>query len=217
MSDNSDLPIVLLGCGGHASVLADILLKQGRKIIAIVNPGKESLREIFTGMHQLKSDEDVLQYKPESILLVNGIGMIPKSELKRNVNEYFLSKGYQFSTVISEMALISPFARISKGAQVLPGAIVQTGAIVGEHSIVNSGSLIEHDCRLGAYNHIAPKAVLCGQVCSGSDVYVGAGATVINNINLPTGTIVGAGAVVTKSFAEKSIIYAARPLIKQFK
>ncbi|ANZ08812.1 acetyltransferase [Vibrio parahaemolyticus] len=208
------LPIVMIGGGGHASVLADILIFQGREILAVISPEDISQRPVFKGMTHLKNDEDVLAFSKDKVLLVNGIGMMPKSGFKRKINEYFLSLGYRFETVIANSAYVSPFSKIETGAQILPMAIIQTGVTVGSHSIINSGALVEHDCNIGSYNHIAPRATLCGQVETKNNVYVGAGSTVIQGVSIGSDSIVGAGASLTKSLETNTIAYPARVAIK---
>ncbi|MFN0719105.1 acetyltransferase [Vibrio cyclitrophicus] len=214
MSDESLLPIVMIGGGGHASILTEILLNQGREILAVVSPEDISQRSVFKGMTHLKNDEDVLTFDKDKIRLVNGIGMMPKSNFKKKINEYFLSLGYRFETVTADSALVSPFSKIETGAQILPMAIIQIGATVGSHSIINTGALVEHDCSVGTYNHIAPKATLCGQVETKDNVYIGAGSTVIQGISIASGTVVGAGATLTQSVKENTIVFPARVAIK---
>ncbi|WP_335920959.1 acetyltransferase [Shewanella algae] len=214
MSDDTRLPIVMIGGGGHASVLADIIVSQGREILAVVSPDDIRQRSVFKGMTQLRNDDDVFAFHKNEVLLVNGIGMMPKSDVKRKINEHFLSLGYQFETVIADSAFVSSKSIIEPGAQILPMAIVQTGATVGRHSVVNTGALVEHDCCIGAYNHIAPKATLCGQVKTEDNVYIGAGSTVIQGISIGRGSIVGAGASINQSLEVNTIAYPARVTIK---
>ncbi|WP_257574921.1 acetyltransferase [Shewanella algae] len=214
MSDDTRLPIVMIGGGGHASVLADILVSQGREILAVVSPDDIRQRSVFKGMTQLRNDDDVFAFHKNEVLLVNGIGMMPKSDVKRKINEHFLSLGYQFETVIADSAFVSSKSIIEPGAQILPMAIVQTGATVGRHTVVNTGALVEHDCCIGAYNHIAPKATLCGQVKTEDNVYIGAGSTIIQGISIGRGSIVGAGASINQSLEVNTIAYPARVTIK---
>ncbi len=183
-------------------------------MVAVISPEDISQRRVFKGMTHLKNDQDVLAFNKNQVLLVNGIGMMPKSGFKRDINEYFLSLGYRFETVIADSALVSPFSTIEIGAQILPMAIIQTGATVGSHSIINTGALVEHDSCVGAYNHIAPKATLCGQVKTEDNVYVGAGSTVIQGVSIGSNAIVGAGAVLTKPLETNTIAYPARVAIK---
>ncbi|WP_318401306.1 acetyltransferase [Photobacterium leiognathi] len=207
MNDEVNLPIVMIGGGGHASVLAEILLNQGRNILAVISPEDISQRPVFEGISVLQQDKDILKFDKEKILLVNGIGMMPKSGFKQKINEYFLSLGYKFETVIADSAHISTNAVIESGAQILHAAIVNTGAKVGAHSIVNTASVIEHDCDIGAYNHLAPRSLLCGQVKTGINVFVGANATVINNISIGKDSVVGAGCTIRKKIDNNLIAY----------
>lgn len=198
----------MIGGGGHASVLAEILLLQRREILAVISPECINHRAVFKGVTHLKNDEDVLEFNKDQVLLVNGIGMAPKSNLKRKVNEYFLSLGYKFETVISNSATVSRFAKIETGSQILPSAIIQTGAVVGQHSIVNTAAIVEHDTRIGNYCHVAPRATLCGQVEVGASVYVGAGATVIQGVTLASGCIVGAGTTIVSNVKPFTITFS---------
>ncbi|WP_172564941.1 acetyltransferase [Vibrio navarrensis] len=203
---NKHKPLVLIGGGGHASVLADILLGQERDIVAVISPDDLSSRAVFAGLTHLTQDEEVKRFSPESVHLVNGIGMLPRSTLRQRVNQQFLELGYQFETVIASDAHVSRFATIHSGAQILSGARVQTGAVIGEHTIVNSGALVEHDCQIGAYNHIAPRATLCGQVASEAQVFIGAGATILPGINLGQNSIVGAGVTILSHVSTETVM-----------
>lgn len=203
-------PLIVIGGGGHASVLIDILRVQKREILAVICPDDLSQRSVFNGILHLSKDEDVLNYPPDSVRLVNGIGVLPRSNVKKKLNQYYLSLGYQFETVISEQAWISNEAVIETGAQVFAGAIIQTGAKISAHTIINSKALIEHDSVIGKYNHVAPNATICGQVETSENVYVGASSTLIQNIKLDKNVVVGAGAVVTKNVLEGRTCYPYR-------
>ncbi|PNV71610.1 acetyltransferase [Vibrio cholerae] len=214
---NEPLPLVLIGGGGHASVLADILLGQGREILAVICPDDVSSRAVLAGIPHLTQDEDITRFSPDSVRLVSGIGMMPRSTFRQRINEKFLAQGYVFETVIASDAHVSRFATIYSGAQILSGARVQTGAIIGEHTIVNSGALVEHDCQIGAYNHIAPCATLCGEVFTHEAVYIGANATVIQGLALEVQSTVGAGAILTQSLPLGGTCYPSRACIKENK
>ncbi len=212
---NNHKPLVLLGGGGHASVLADILLGQGRQILAVICPDDISSRSVFAGLTHLTRDEDVEHFSPDSVLLVNGIGMLPRSTFRQRINQKFLELGYQFETVIASDAHVSPFAIIHAGVQILSGARVQTGAQIAGHTIVNSCALVEHDCQIGAYNHIAPKATLCGEIHTEENVFIGANATLIQGIVLESQSVVGAGAILTQSLSSGYTCYPAHAFPKK--
>ncbi|MGR5070272.1 acetyltransferase [Vibrio alfacsensis] len=217
MSKLSLKPLVIIGGGGHASVLVDILREQQRKILAVISPDDLDSRLVFDGYEHFRHDEDVFQFKPEDVLLVNGVGALPKSSLRHRLTQLYQSRGYHFETVIASSALVSKFAKIETGVQVFPNAIIQAGASIDCHTIVNTGVIVEHDCIIGQFNHLAPRATLCGQVRTALNVYIGAGATVIQNIQLADNVVVGAGAVVTKDVASDQVCYPCRMTLKSSK
>lgn len=211
---DSHKPIIIIGGGGHASVLVDILRQQNREILAIVSPDKVDERAVFTNVKQLFSDKDVFKYSNRDVLLVNGIGFLPRSTVRAHITKLYIENGYKFATVVAEDAMVSSYATIMQGTQVLSGARVQAGAVIGEHSIINTAAVVEHDCNIGVNNHIAPCATLCGQVKTEADVFIGANATIIPNVELKQGCIVGAGATLTRSLLAGQTCYPSRSQIK---
>lgn len=202
MNKDGLYPLIVLGGGGHASVLVEILQDQGREIIAVVSPDDITSRSIFSGLQWLCSDNEVLKnYSKDSVRLVNGIGMLPNSKHRKAVGEYYSSLGYKFERIISSSAIVSDYSVLEEGTQVLHFGLVNTGASIGRHSIVNDGAIVEHDSKIGAFNHICPKATVCGQVKTGDDTFVGAGATIIQGIVVPSGSVVGAGVTVSNRYA----------------
>ena len=213
--NKSDLkPLLVIGGGGHASVLVDMLRSQNRDVLGVISPNKLDKRIAFQGLTNLHNDRDVFKYPADEVLLVNGIGVLPGSGLKRKLNDFYLSKGYCFETLISQNAQVSTFSKIEAGVQILAGAIIQAGVKIGEHTIVNTGAIVEHDSIIGEYNHIAPAATLCGQVNTSEGVYIGAGSTVIQNIKLGANATVGAGAVVARDLQSNEICYPSRSSYK---
>lgn len=207
-------PLVLIGGGGHASVLADILLGQGRDILAVISPKDVSSRNVFSGILHLNNDYDVRRFPSNEVLLVNGIGAVPRSSFRERISQYFLELGYKFETVISSKAMVSEHAMIKSGVQVLPGASVQTGAIICDHSIINTGAVVEHDCDIGAYCHIAPNATVCGGVRVEDNVYIGANSTVLQGLKLERSSVVGAGATLTKDLSFNMTAYPSKVEVK---
>lgn len=205
----------MIGGGGHASVLTDILRSQKRKIVAVVCPDNPSNRSVFAGIPHFSNDDDVLQFSPEKVLLVNGIGVLPNSSIKRKLNQYYLSYGYQFETVVADSAEISSYAQISAGSQVFPGVIIQTGVRIGSHCVINTGAVIEHDCCIGEYNHIAPNATVCGQVKTHLGVFIGASSIVFQNVELSEYAIVGAGSILAKNLKCREVCFPFRSKIKK--
>ncbi|WP_201597406.1 acetyltransferase [Psychrobacter vallis] len=204
-------PLVIIGSGGHASVIAEILLNQGRDIVAVVSPIQVYENSPLKGITRLVSDESLLDtYSPDQIELINGIGAIPGNDTHFRLFNYFSEHGYTFSSVISPHAIVASSAKLAQGVQIMHGAIIQTNANINRNCLINSGAIVEHDCSIGPHNHIAPNATLSGGVITGSQVHIGTGANVIQSIKIGQQSVVGAGCTVVRDVPEKQVIVPAR-------
>ena len=210
-------PVLILGSGGHASVIVDILRQLNYEIVGLVSPDNDSKSKVFSGIDFFISDDDVLKFDKNKIKLVNGLGSLPGNKSRSLIYNKFVSLGYEFETIIASTAFISSYAELGNGVQVFPGVIIQAGASIGANSIINTGAIIEHDCIIGQNNHIAPGVTLSGQVTTEEQVHIGTGASVIQSVFIGKNTTVGAGAVINKNVSEYSICYAPRGVNKVMK
>lgn len=186
-------PIIILGNGGHASVLTEMLLLQGRKILGFTAPEEQ---RNFYGLAYLGTDEIVVTINPEKVDLVLGIGTVNMSTVRHSLFEELKNLGYRFATCVHPTAIISSTATLAEGVQVMAGAIVQPHVQIRENTIINTGSIIEHDCVIGAHVHVAPGVTLSGSVHIGDYSHIGTGSSVIQGIEIGSNSLIGAGAVV---------------------
>jgi sugar O-acyltransferase (sialic acid O-acetyltransferase NeuD family) len=188
---------VVLGAGGHARVLVDLLRREGRltPVGALVRDAALAGGDLL-GVPILGDDDALAGFDPARVVLVNGVGSTRSMTARRDVFLRCRDLGFRFATLIHPNAIVAEGVSLAEGTQVLAGAIVNTGARLGENSIVNTGAVVEHDCRLGAHVHVATGAILAGAVTVEDEVHVGAGATVIQGVTIGRGSVVGAGAAV---------------------
>ncbi|CAH1192899.1 Putative acetyltransferase EpsM [Paenibacillus plantiphilus] len=196
------LPLVLLGAGGHAKVLLDIIRQTNNTILGVVAPEAVNIGVPYIG----NDDQLVSQFPPDSVLLVNGIGSVGKISTRKAVFDSFKQQGYRFETLIHYSATVSASTKLSEGVQIMAGVIIQPGVTLGSNTIINTRSVVDHDCKLGEHVHISPGAILCGNVLIEPEVHIGAGATIIQSIRIRRGSIVGAGAVVISDVSSRSLV-----------
>ena len=201
----------MLGAGGHAAVLAEILLEQNKQLIAVVSPGLIKENSPLFGLAQIESDEDLLAaYNPQNVELVNGVGSIPGNSVRSKLYTFFSDKGFDFTRVISNKAILSDFLTLEEGVQVMAGSIIQANVVVGKNSVINTGAIVDHDCIIGTNNHIAPGVTLSGGVITGADVHVGTGANVIQSIRIGRDVVIGAGTTVARDVPTGQVLIPAR-------
>lgn len=195
----SDRPVLVLGAGGHARVVAATLLEAGRTLLGHLDADEALWGAMSLGGPVLGGDDRLSDFSPREIVLANGIGSVRQPILRRKVFERARQMGFVFEAVIHPRACVSPHAVLADGVQVMAGAVVQAGARIGVNSIINSGAVVDHDCLLGDHVHVAPGATLSGGGIIGNNCHIGTGAVLIHGVTLGADSVVGAGAVVIKS------------------
>ena len=110
-----------------------------------------------------------------------------------------LAKGLLPITIISQDATIEESSVIEEGVFVGPMAYVGINCYIGSHVILNTSASIDHDVRIGSFSHVAGNAYVAGGVKIGERVLIGAGATVIENCVISSDITIGAGSVVTNN------------------
>jgi sugar O-acyltransferase (sialic acid O-acetyltransferase NeuD family) len=199
-----DLPLIVIGGGGHAKVLISTLLLQHRRVLGFVDV-KRSLPPLLNVSH-LGDDDRVFIHSSDQIRLVNGLGTIDSTGSRRMLYEKFRDMQYVFETVIHPSAIIAPEVHIEDGVEIMAGAIIQPGVILGSNVIINTGARIDHDCSIDAHAHIAPGVTLSGNVHIGQGAHVGTGASIIQGIKVGDASVVGAGAVVISDVPAGAIV-----------
>ena len=88
-----------------------------------------------------------------------------------------------------------------RGSVVTEGCIFTTGIRLGAFNIINLSSTIGHDVSTGDFVSIMPGCHVSGNVKIGERTMLGTGSTILQNLSVGDGCKVGAGAIVTRSFA----------------
>jgi sugar O-acyltransferase (sialic acid O-acetyltransferase NeuD family) len=195
----AERPVIVLGAGGHATVVIDLLLKLGRTVVAAVGPQPGRARQLL-GV-PVEHEEIVSVQHPNEIDLALGIGMPTERPIeglatRRAVAERFRAHGYRFPPLVHPSAVLGAHCTIGEGAQVMAGTVLQPGCSVEAFVIVNTGARVDHDCVLGEGCHVAPSATLGGNVRVGAGALVGIGATVRQGVGIGERALIGGGAMV---------------------
>ncbi len=182
--------LIIIGASGHGKVVADIAGLNGYKDIVFLDDNdrvNECAGWPVIGKSNDASDGEVFV-------------AVGNAKIRKRLMDLYSDRIQP--VLIHPNAVVAKDVSIGIGSVVMAGAIINPGAKVGRGVIVNTSSSIDHDCTVSDFCHIAVGAHLCGTVAVGSETWIGAGATVSNNINICAGCMIGAGAVVIKDIDE---------------
>lgn len=204
-SDDS-LPLVMLGAGGHAKVLLSLAQAAGLNVIGICDPDLAYQRVgQWRGINVLGGDDILDTLDPAAIGLINGIGQLVGSSVRRKIYERLVAKGFRFPVLVHPVAWVDASVVLREGVQVMAGAVIQPDTEIGPNTIINTRASVDHDCRLGAHVHIAPGATLCGSVRVDDCAFIASGATVIQGRSVGEDAVVGAGSVLVRDLGARLI------------
>jgi len=204
MLSDSSRPYIIIGGGGHAKVLIDMLQELDVNII-----GYTEINEIYEkilGVPCIGNDDEIFKYKVEEIYLVNGLGSTGDNTYRKMIFEKFTGKGYLFPSIVSITASLSGNIKVGSGVQIMRGVLIQPGVALDDNTIVNTGAVIDHDCIIGKHVHIAPGVTISGGVTIDEMSHIGTGAKIIQGINIGREALVAAGAVVINNVSEKTCV-----------
>lgn len=189
--------IVLLGGGGHAKVLIDLIRVLNQyEIIGILDEQLKLGTEI-SGFQVIGADDVLIDLHKKGIKnACIAVGSVKDNSKRKTLYEKVKYAGFSIPALVHPSAIISDKSQIQEGVQVMAGAVIQTNCMIGENTIINTGAIVEHDCIIGRHVHICSGAVISGGCEIQDGVFIGAGATLIQGIKVGKNSIIAAGAVV---------------------
>lgn len=202
--------LVLLGAGGHCESILDAICLRYYDEIVILDK-EECVGKLVLGHRVVGTDDDLKRlYDRGFRYIFIAIGSIKTTKLRRRLWLKAKDIGYQFINVIDTSAVIAKDVKLGTGIFVGKRAVINSGAVIANMAIINTGAIIEHDCIVDEFSHISVGAVLCGNVNIEHDCFIGANATVIQNMKIPAYSVIGAGDVVKiyncKEFLPKNVV-----------
>lgn len=190
--------VVIIGAGGHAQVVADILMRMrdtGEPVTPVGylddNPTLQGQTRL--GIPVLGRVGDLGRIPHDAVIVALG-----DNGTRRRIFERLSRAGEQFAIAQHPSAVIAPDVRLGRGSMVCARAVVNPGAILGDNIILNTASTVDHHSRIGDHAHLAPGVHTGGEVDIGEGCLIGIGATVMPRCRVGDRAVVGAGALVQK-------------------
>ena len=186
-------PVLLIGCGGHARSLIDLIETTGKWSIYGLVGLPEEIGNNVLGYPVVGCDEDLITLRNICSSAVLALGQMPNPEPRKNLASRLEALAFHTPILISPHAVVSRHAQIDLGTTIGHGAIVNAAVEVGKYCIINSFALLEHDVRIEDHCHISTGALVNGNVQIGTESFVGSGSMIREGINLPPRSVIGAG------------------------
>jgi len=182
-------PIWVIGAGGHAKVVIDLLRVSGwSTIVGILDDAfPDAMPTLEVPVRGPASQQSIDRFGIERAILAIGSNRA-RSEISQR-----LGQSLSWPTLIHPTAYVAGGVELGRGTVVMAGAIVQPDSVIGAHAIINTASSIDHDCAIGDFVHIAPGVHLAGEVRVEEGAFLGIGSCVIPRRTIGAWAVLGAG------------------------
>jgi sugar O-acyltransferase (sialic acid O-acetyltransferase NeuD family) len=138
----------------------------------------------------------------DKISIILGIG--DNFIRKRLFLMYELEK-IELINVIDKTANLSTHVQIGSANYFAKNTIINSFVSIQNNCIFNSGCIVEHECDIASHVHIAPGAVLCGNVTVGECSFIGANSVVKQGVKIGKNVTIGAGSVVLRNVPNNEV------------
>jgi sugar O-acyltransferase (sialic acid O-acetyltransferase NeuD family) len=211
-------PLIILGTGGNALDLLDIMEAQNAvastwHLVGFLDDDAPA-GEQRLGAEILGPLAAAPRFRRH--WFVNAIGSDASFRRRAQIVAKTGLGSEEFATLVHPAAAISSRATLGPGTYVSAGAVVAGNVTVGRHVALGPACVIGHDTVIADFSMVAPAAVVSGAVRIGESCYIGARAVIRQRLRIGERALVGMGAVVTREVAPHSVVVGnpARPLVK---
>lgn len=197
-----DRKIYLFGYSGHAYVIIDSLISAGYLPSGYCDYMEMNLNPFGLKYLGHENEIDVEKVFDQNCFVFPSVG---SNALRKSMIQFFELNKLQQMALIDPSANISPTSEIGLSTYVGKNTSINTLVKIGKGVIVNTASVVDHECIIEDFTHIAPNATLCGNVHVGNNVFVGAGSVVKEGVSIGDNVVVGAGSVIIKDIPNNEI------------
>lgn len=151
------MKLVVVGAGGHGKVVLSTALEAGYEVLAALDDDPGKWGTDLLGVPIWGPISSFRRFIEEGARYVLAIG---DNKLRKDLANRM--SGVSWAILVHPRAYVHATASLGEGTVVFAGAVVQPMVRVGRHVILNTSSVVEHDCQIGDWVHLASGARLAG-------------------------------------------------------
>ena len=190
--------IVLLGAGGHAREVLDVIeaCRQAGddvEVLGYIVDKKYGLPGTIINEKQILGDFDWYANRASELYAICAVG---NPVLRFRFAKRVKSLKGKFISFIHPKATITKWTTIGQGVIIAAGCVLTNHILLGNHVHLNPGCTIGHDTIIGDYVTLTQGVNIAGKVKISDGCFIGTGSNIIDRIHVGEWSIIGAGSTV---------------------
>ncbi|UUX48354.1 acetyltransferase [Nisaea acidiphila] len=185
----SRAPVHIVGCGGHAKVIAAMIEGGTRYEVASFVDRDARAEATFLDRPVIGENAFLAAGSGEAVVVGLGEWLRRKDAVAR-----LRAAGWtDFPAVIDPSAVVAADVQVGEGAVLMPGTVVNPGTEIGAFCVLNTGAVLDHDCSMADGSALAPGVTVGGGCRIGAGAYLGIGASLAHGCSVGNGAVLGGG------------------------
>lgn len=204
--------IYIYGAGGVGRDLIELITAENQyNICGMVddyNKKKEIMGVPILTLNDLRSIR-------EKISIIISLG---EPQLREKIKERITKElsNVEFVSIVSSRAFISKTAKIGKGIIIYPNSFVGSNVVIDDNCLIGANTSIGHDCEIFSNVVVTFNCSIGGKTKLKNNAYIGSGSHIRDEIEIGSNVIIGMGSIVLNNINDDSIYYnEIRKVIKK--
>lgn len=163
-------------------------------------PGTETF-----GLPVIPFDNMLHTYPPDRYKMFVAVGYQNMNKLRAGKYEACKAKGYELVSYVCSQAANFGNVEIGDNCLVLENAVIQPCSQIGSNVFLWSGNHVGHHATVKDHCYLSGQVIIGGNTVIEPYCFLGINSTIGHEITVGQESLIGAGAVITKDVAPKSV------------
>jgi sugar O-acyltransferase (sialic acid O-acetyltransferase NeuD family) len=198
--------IIIFGAGKIADVAYFQLSNDSpHEVVAFSADGDYISQKEKFGLPVVAFEEAQAKYPPDDFKMLVAVGYQDLNRFRAQKYGEAKSKGYELISYVSSRASNFGKVEIGDNCLILENAVIQPCSKVGNDVFFWSGNHLGHHASVEDHCYIAGQVIISGASVIEPYCFLGVNSTIGHEIRIGRESFIGAGALVTKNVAPKSV------------